>query len=268
MVADMRAIEVSNAVLPLQADARVSELIDADTKQWNRELILSCFERNVAGHILSIPLSMRLPSDKMVWNWEKDGEFSVRSAYHFLCDEKSRNQLGPSNPQRNKLWKEIWRAFIPNKIKNFMWRLAKNILPTRANLQKKGITFDTLCPLCHCEQESSQHLFLKCNLMKLSMFASHLGSHIPPDVDLHDWILKWLTCQDSLGAHFFCTLLWKFWAGRNAAVFKGSPLDPSLLAADAMNSVHEFNEANRRRGRRPAQDASQNQQMSTVLCVY
>ena len=141
----MRFIEASNAIIPLQAGSYVSELIDDDTKQWKRELILSCFERDVAGQILSIPISMRLPPDKMVWNWEKDGEFSVRSAYHLLCDEKSRNQPGPSSPQRNKLWKEIWRAYIPNKIKNFMWRLAKNILPTRSNLQKKGITLDTLC---------------------------------------------------------------------------------------------------------------------------
>jgi hypothetical protein len=129
-----------------------------------------------------------------VWNWEKDGEYSVRSAYHLLCDAKARLQPGPSSPQRDKLWKEIWRAPIPNKIKNFMWRLAKNILPTRSNLHKKGILLDLQCPLCHDENESSHHLFLKCNLLKVYLFASYLGSHIPTDIDLHDWILKWLTC--------------------------------------------------------------------------
>ncbi|XP_045822165.1 uncharacterized protein LOC123915058 [Trifolium pratense] len=131
-----------------------------------------------------------------------------------------------------------------------MWRLAKNILPTRSNLHKKGITLDLLCPLCSSEEESSQHLFLKCDMFKLTLFASHLGSHIPIDIDLHDWILKWLVCQDPLGVQLFCTLLWKFWAGRNAVIFNGWQMDPTFLALDALSFVQEFNEANPSRNRR------------------
>ncbi|XP_045830934.1 uncharacterized protein LOC123922244 [Trifolium pratense] len=131
-----------------------------------------------------------------------------------------------------------------------MWRLAKNILPTRSNLHKKGINLDLLCPLCFREEESSQDLFLKCDMFKLTFFASHLGSHIPIDIDLHDWILKWMVCQDPLGVQLFCTLLWKFWAGRNAVIFNGWQMDPTWLALDAMNFVHEFNEANPSRNRR------------------
>jgi len=48
-------------------------------------------------------------------------------------------------------------------------------------------------------------------------------------------------------------------------VFKGSALNPSLLAAEAMNFVHEFNDANPRRGRRPVQDALAIQQTSTTF---
>ncbi|CAJ2654058.1 unnamed protein product [Trifolium pratense] len=88
-----------------------------------------------------------------------------------------------------------------------MWRLAKNILPTRSNLHKK-------------------------------------------DIDLHDWILKWMVCQDPLGVQLFCTLLWKFWARRNAVIFNGWQMDATWLALDAMNFVHEFNEVNPSRNRR------------------
>jgi hypothetical protein len=66
-----------------------------------------------------------------------------------------------------------------------------------------------------------KYLFMECNLMKITLFASHHGSHIPMSVDLHDWILSWLTYQDSLGTQLFCTLLWKFWACENNAIFKG-----------------------------------------------
>lgn len=166
------------------------------------------------------------------------------------------------------MWKEIWRAPIPNKIKNFMWRLAKNILPTRSNLHKKGILLDLQCPLYHDEHESSHHLFLKCNLLKLSLFASHLGSHIPNDIELHDWILKWLTCQDPLGVQLFCTLLWKFWAARNVTVFKGVTLNPTVLANEAMAFVFEFNEANPRRNTRIVSTVPATQPLPMLFSIF
>ncbi|GAU38301.1 hypothetical protein TSUD_157860 [Trifolium subterraneum] len=123
----------------------------------------------------------------------------------------------------------------------------KDILPTRENLSKKGINFDLSCPLCHHGLESSNHLFMNCNLMRLTLFASNLGSHIPVSVDVSVWILSWLTCKDMIGTQLFCVLLWKFWYGRNQVIFKGVVLDPIALAAEAALYVHEFNEANPRR---------------------
>jgi ribonuclease HI len=183
--------------------------------------------------------------DRISWHWEKDGDYSVRSAYHLLCSDRESSIPGPSSSSDDKLWKEIWKAKIPNKIKNFMWRLAKNILPTRANLLKKGIHLDASCPLCHISDENAQHLFMQCNLVKLAFFASALGCHPPLNTDLNCWILEWLTCSDILGAQLFCTILWKFWFHRNQVVFKNSALDPVRLVQDAMQAVHEFNEANK-----------------------
>ncbi|PNX85341.1 hypothetical protein L195_g041409, partial [Trifolium pratense] len=174
---DLKIIEFKGDNCPLSEDARVAELIDVDTKQWKRGLIFSCFDRHVAKQIINIPLSFRLSHDLLIWNWEKDGDYSVRSAYHLLCDEKARFQPGPSCPQRRKLWKEIWRA--PG-----------------------------------------------------------------------GGILTTLVHEDPLGIQLFCTLLWKFWAGRNAVIFNGWQMDPTRLALDAMNFVHEFNEANPSRNRR------------------
>jgi hypothetical protein len=56
---DLKLIEIGAATLPFNADASVSELIDEDTKQWDRELIFASFDRDVAQKIINIPLSMR-----------------------------------------------------------------------------------------------------------------------------------------------------------------------------------------------------------------
>ncbi|PNX92710.1 ribonuclease H [Trifolium pratense] len=117
---DMKIISSRNNNCPLSDDALVMDLIDVDTKQWKRDVIYSCFDSGTAKQIISIPLSLRLPSDTLVWNWEKDGAYSVRSAYHVICDEKERSLPGPSVTRKNKVWKEIWKAPVPNKVKNFI----------------------------------------------------------------------------------------------------------------------------------------------------
>ncbi|MCI39198.1 F-box protein, partial [Trifolium medium] len=66
----------------LEENALVSELIDTNSKKWRKYVVLSCFHPHEAKKILSLPLSHRLPHDKIIWCCEKNGEYSVRSAYH------------------------------------------------------------------------------------------------------------------------------------------------------------------------------------------
>lgn len=80
----------------LHPDATVSDLIDEDTNSWKRDLIFNIFNPYEAQQILNIPISLRLPGDCLTWHWEKDGNYSVRSAYHSLCDTKDRNIPKPS----------------------------------------------------------------------------------------------------------------------------------------------------------------------------
>src|SRR3954467_10067109 len=93
-----------------------------------------------AKKIVSIPLP-RLPTeDKLIWHHEKSGEFSVKIVYHDSVAFRDSHKPGPSSSTNNKLWHEIWRTPILNRTRNFMWRVAKNILPTRGNLIRKGMS--------------------------------------------------------------------------------------------------------------------------------
>ena len=85
---------------------------------------------------MSIPLSERLPADRLVWAYMPKGNFTIRSAYKVAMASSSNNNFGgSSNEQKSKsFWKTLWRLNISNKVKLFAWKASKNILATKANL--------------------------------------------------------------------------------------------------------------------------------------
>ena len=61
---------------------RVSNLIDSSTNSWDREEVMTKFQRSNAEAILQIPLSRRQVPDTMFWLHTKSGEYTVKSGYH------------------------------------------------------------------------------------------------------------------------------------------------------------------------------------------
>ena len=59
----------------------VRDLIDSESKEWKADLICQHFLAQDVDAILSIPVSANGARDKMVWVENKNGRFSVRSAY-------------------------------------------------------------------------------------------------------------------------------------------------------------------------------------------
>ncbi|XP_042979954.1 uncharacterized protein LOC122310138 [Carya illinoinensis] len=78
--------------------------------------------------------------DRIIWRYTKDGLFTVRSAYHVDMDRKRKIEGEPSEVVSNGAeWKSIWEMNVPGVVKQFIWKAANNILPTRSNLFKKKI---------------------------------------------------------------------------------------------------------------------------------
>lgn len=64
----------------------VSDLIDAERKCWKSDVIMSLFSEFEANLILSLPISHRLPEDRLIWHFDKKGIFSVKGTYHVAID--------------------------------------------------------------------------------------------------------------------------------------------------------------------------------------
>lgn len=162
------------------------------------------------GQSLNISLSWRLPEDKKVWNWERNSYYSVRSAYHLLKEESQRGIAEPSVAGNNGIWKDIWKIRAPQRIKNFMWRVSKHILPTRCWLEQKGVAPDADCLLCHChnDMESQDHLFMHCQVIRSFWFMSPLGLYVLINMHLSQRMLQWLSNPNLQVTQLFSLSLW------------------------------------------------------------
>lgn len=130
--------------------------------EWNVKLIQSIFWEEETKAMLSIPVGQILREDKLIWAMIDKGLFTVKSAYFFALNLKGESRGAPSNIEaRTRKWKFFWDLSVPTKVKNFLWRITYNSLPTK-NLFKSRVVDNMLCPLCHQEPESAIHLAWNC----------------------------------------------------------------------------------------------------------
>lgn len=118
----------------------VSDLIDIDRRGWDAAKVRSILMLHKAEIVLGIPISYRLPDDSVIWAGTTNGNFTVKSAYwvaqNCLKEGSSRSATGccSYNTKMKAIWKMVWNLKCPSKIKCFIWRAYKNILPTRNRL--------------------------------------------------------------------------------------------------------------------------------------
>lgn len=83
--------------------------------------------------ILSIPLSVNEIGDRVIWARNKNGRFSVKSAYRLAQEDQRECKLVEcSNPTTQKqTWRRLWQMNVLNKVKHFAWKACRNILATK-----------------------------------------------------------------------------------------------------------------------------------------
>ncbi|GKV17695.1 hypothetical protein SLEP1_g28164 [Rubroshorea leprosula] len=170
--------------------------------------------------------------DRWQWIHVSDGKYVVKQAYEFLESTKS--------ILNDWLCKLIWCRLVPSKVSFFGWRLCLQRLPTKWNLQKRGVVLEggLMCGLCTEEVEDINHVFCTCKEVWLIwvMVLSWWGFEVVlPDIleGVAEIFLFGLgkVVGKELGASLFLVTSWYIWYGRNCRVFKGDvALREGLLA--------------------------------------
>ncbi|GKB40300.1 RNA-directed DNA polymerase, eukaryota, partial [Tanacetum coccineum] len=111
---------------------------------------LSLLQEYIEGTILS---SLE---DRWVWDLNGEGVFCVKDVRNLLGDV-----FLPKAPIATR-----WIKYVSIKLNVFAWKVHLNRLPTRVNLQHRGVLVsDPSCPIYHSEDEDLAHLFFLCSLV-------------------------------------------------------------------------------------------------------
>lgn len=203
----------------------VSQLIDKEHGRWDEMTIEAHFDEQLVEEILTIPIKPQIETDQLVWNGTQEGKYTVKSAYNFIKDDTESaqgNQATSSFQPSPSLWKDIWNLHTSPKIRIFMWNMCQNALPTKDNLFQRKVSPDPLCPLCHYERETVEHLFLLC-----------------------PWTNQ---IWDNTELHLVAVTLWNMWKARNQAVFRGIEPEASAIIDSALAVLKSYNRWNPRKG--------------------
>ena len=155
--------EVQSPIRFLDEDAKVSVLIDETIRWWNVPMVEAIFNLEEANAICRLPICSSTQLDKLVWGAAKNGQFSVKSAYHVAMEMGRRYEGSCSSEGSSRsLWRRIWCLSGPRVVKLFMWQACNDIHPTNENSLKRTVLTEALCPICQSDIESVGHALWSC----------------------------------------------------------------------------------------------------------
>jgi len=108
------------------------------SKERNSSLIAGLLGHDAAVQVLQTPLFSSVHNDHIKWNFERNMQYSVRSAYGFCVKEVILGNYFRVEGRQDL----IWRAKILPKVNSLNWRICRNCLPTGISLHDKGVN----CP--------------------------------------------------------------------------------------------------------------------------
>ncbi|OMO57964.1 reverse transcriptase [Corchorus capsularis] len=215
--------------------------------QWDVDLLQELFVQEDVDRILSIPLYQRPLRDTLIWNNAYNGQYSVRSGYFI-----ARFLLGglPFLLRIDLLnGVSFWGALVLPKVKFFLWRLVSNILPSKSQLQVRGVQIDSVCDVCGNDESSVYHIFFDCpfSYRVWGQSCPWIQGYLSEWSSRDDFWLLLLEKASQLGSlELVASLLWLIWNNRNKALYDGVCKCPSVVCVLAVNLVSDFEAANRR----------------------
>lgn len=138
---------------------KVSDLLLPDTAEWNVEKIEQILPFHSEQILKLQPSKLRVP-DELVWLKNPNGEYSTRSGYRAIMEEKL--NAAPMDRLASVNWSaSVWSVKTTKKIKTFIWKSLHGGLPVGEQFALRNIQVNPLCVRCNAV-ETIPHLLFQC----------------------------------------------------------------------------------------------------------
>ena len=139
----------------------------------------------------------------------------------------------------------IWSSTIPLKTSIFLWRAAQDRLPTKMELEKRGISMSTtVCPLCEDASETADHLLAQCRFAKEVFMWVFKWSSLDIGkcnsvVEILKFAAEWGNCpkKKKIKLGVIYGALWSIWLTRNDRNFKNAKVNAARTADGIISLV-------------------------------
>ncbi|CAL1399582.1 unnamed protein product [Linum trigynum] len=147
--------------------------------------------------------------------------------------------IGPRGDE--KFWKAIWTMKVPPKVRHFLWKFSRDILPTGVKVVTKNPQRSDECPFCD-QKETQHHLFLECSwssqIGRGSPWESAFTVHGSSDcMKLMAEVMK----HESLDLEeSWAMVLWAIWKEKNAHLFNGPKWPEDEILQRALSILDDY----------------------------
>jgi ribonuclease HI len=204
----------------------VNQLILPNSNSWNTSLLRELFYDFDVDTILKIKLPGYEVEDCVAWHYENNGCFTVKSAYRLAMSLKQQNRGNESSSSQlngdRPIWKTIWKASVPPKVRVFGWRVATNSLAMKENKCRRTLEVNNICSVCGNGTEDAHHATVSCTKAKALRHALREVWDLPGEKKFsctgNDWLQVLLSHEDERMRARILLLLWRSWHLRNDVI--------------------------------------------------
>jgi hypothetical protein len=204
--------------------------LDTHGTDWDRDKLIRLFNQAYVEAIGKIKIPSRHTEDFIAWPLEKSGLFSVRSAYDLGLKFRDLNVGAASSSVpdgERKLWNNVWKGGVPPKVNVFIWKLARNALPTRRRKFTRNMEHGDICLLCGLAPETSYHATVECPQAFNLRQAMRVHWPLPEEGWFQftgpDWLLLLLDRCTPEQKEVTKLVLWRAWTVHNKITHDPGP---------------------------------------------
>jgi hypothetical protein len=225
-------------------DMTVNQLLLEGERRWDVHKVKNLFSVEMAEKILSMNICQDVREDRLIWDGDKNGLYTVRAGYRSTMSkewDKVRSDL-------NKNWSAIWGINAPPKTRHLIWRVCKGCIPTCNILMQRHVDCGEYCSFCNEEVETEFHVFFTCPRIMPCWEAAGLRNILVHGTqnfnNAADLLFDICSHNDSNIAGQVATLMWHIWQSRNDVVWNNTQFSPTQIGLQSFNTWQAWYAAN------------------------